>query len=56
MLNGPGTEAAWHAQAAGHPGLVRAAKATVQRILDEPQLQAHKVRYYLERRAPEYHS
>jgi hypothetical protein len=35
-----------HAQAAGHPSLVRAAKATVQRILDEPQLQPHKVRYY----------
>jgi hypothetical protein len=45
-----------HAQAAGHPSLVRAAKATVQRILDEPQLQPHKVRYYLERRDPEYHS
>jgi hypothetical protein len=27
-----------HAQAAGHPSLVQAAKATVQRILDEPQL------------------
>jgi len=34
---GRGTEAAWHAQATGHPRLVRAAKATVQRILDEPQ-------------------
>ena len=45
-----------HAQAAGHPSLVRAAKATVQRILDEPQLQPPRVRYYLERRDPEYHS
>jgi len=27
-----------HAQAVGHPSLVRAAKATVQCILDEPQL------------------
>lgn len=43
-----------HAQAAGHPSLVRAAKATVQRILDEQQLQPHKVRYYLERRDPEF--
>lgn len=42
------------AQAAGHPSLARAAKATVQRILDEPQLQPHKVKYYLERRDPEF--
>jgi hypothetical protein len=41
-----------HAQAAGHPSLVRATKATVQRILDEPQLEPHKVRYYQERRDP----
>jgi transposase len=43
-----------HAEAAGHPSLVRAAKATVQRILDEQQLQPHKVKYYLERRDPEF--
>jgi transposase len=42
------------AQAAGHPSLVRAAKATIQRILDEQQLQPHKVTYYLERRDPEF--
>jgi transposase len=42
------------AQAAGHPSLVRAAKATVQRILDEQQLHPHKVKYYLERRDPEF--
>jgi transposase len=42
------------AQAAGHPSLVRAAKATVQRILDEQHLQPHKVKYYLERRDPEF--
>jgi len=44
------------AEAAGHPSLSRAAKATVQRILDEQQLQPHKVKYYLERRDPEFES
>jgi transposase len=39
---------------AGHPSLARAAKATGQRILDEQHLQPHKVRYYLERRDPEF--
>lgn len=38
----------------GHPGLGRAAKATVQRILAGEELQPHKVRYYLERRDPEF--
>ncbi|MGI8785585.1 MAG: IS630 family transposase [Acidobacteriota bacterium] len=42
------------AQAAGHPSLARAAKATMQRILDEQHLQPHKVKYYLERRDPEF--
>jgi transposase len=42
------------APAAGHPSLARAAKATVQRILDEQHLQPHKVKYYLERRDPEF--
>lgn len=42
------------AEAAGHPSLARAVKATVQRILDEHQLQPHKVKYYLERRDPEF--
>jgi DDE superfamily endonuclease/Homeodomain-like domain len=42
------------ASAAGHPSLTRAAKATVQRILDEQHLQPHKVKYYLERRDPEF--
>jgi transposase len=43
-----------HAPAAGHPSLARAAKATVQRILDEQHLQPHRVKYYLERRDPEF--
>jgi transposase len=45
-----------HAPSAGHPSLRHAAKATVQRILDEQHLQPHKVKYYLERRDPEFES
>ena len=43
-----------HAEATGHPSLALAAKATVQRILSEQHLQPHKVKYYLERRDPEF--
>lgn len=43
-----------HAVAAGHSSLALAAKATVQRILTEQHLQPHKVKYYLERRDPEF--
>jgi transposase len=42
------------AAVAGFPALVRAGKATVQRILKGQELQPHKVRYYLERRDPEF--
>jgi transposase len=38
----------------GHPGLAHAGKATVQRILDEQELKPHKIRYYLERRDPNF--
>lgn len=37
---------------AGHPSLLRAAKATVQRILAEQPLHPERVRYYLEKRDP----
>lgn len=43
-----------HAPAAGHDCLNRAAKATIQRILKEHSLQPHKVKYYLEKRDPEF--
>jgi len=43
-----------HALEAGHPSLSRAAKATVQRILNAESLKPHKIRYYLERRDPEF--
>lgn len=45
-----------HAEANGHPSLKRAAKATVQRILKENKLQPHKIKYYLEKRDPEFDS
>jgi hypothetical protein len=43
-----------HAREAGHPSLARAAKATVQRILAQQPLHPEKVKYYLERRDPEF--
>ena len=42
------------AKEAGHPSLARAAKSTVQKILAEQHLQPHKIKYYLERRDPEF--
>jgi len=43
-----------HAEANGHPSLRRASKATVHRILKENKLQPHKIKYYLEKRDPEF--
>ena len=43
-----------HAKQEGFPALSNAAKATVHRILVAEELQPHKVRYYLERRDPEF--
>ena len=43
-----------HSAAAGYPALAKAGKATVQRILAGQTLQPHKVRYYLERRDPNF--
>jgi transposase len=43
-----------YAPEAGHNCLQQAAKATIHRILKEQPLQPHKVRYYLERRDPEF--
>jgi len=42
------------AQSSGHPGLAHAGKATVQRILDDQEIKPHKIRYYLERRDPDF--
>jgi transposase len=43
-----------HAAEAGYPILAKAAKATVQRILEGQTLQPHKVKYYMERRDPDF--
>jgi len=43
-----------YAPEAGHDCLKKAAKATVQRILDEHPIRPHKMAYYLERRDPEF--
>ena len=43
-----------HAPRAGHGSLAHAAKATVHRILAEQPLHPEKVKYYLERRDPEF--
>lgn len=43
-----------HSQEAGHVCLQKAAKATVQRILDGHPIRPHKIAYYLERRDPEF--
>jgi transposase len=45
-----------HAREAGYPSLGRAGKSTVHRILNERSLHPEKIRYYLERRDPEFES
>ena len=43
-----------HAEEAGHECLQKAAKATIQRILEGHPLRPHKIAYYLEKRDPEF--
>ena len=43
-----------HAVAAGHPRLAQAGKSTVWRILNEHDIKPHKIRYYLEKRDPDF--
>jgi transposase len=42
------------AQAAGFPRLANAGKSTVWRILNDNAIKPHKIRYYLERRDPQF--
>lgn len=42
------------AVAAGHPRLAQAGKSTVWRILNEHGIKPHKIRYYLEKRDPDF--
>jgi hypothetical protein len=43
-----------HAVQSGYPALAKAAKATMQRILEAQALPPHKVTYYLQRRDPNF--
>jgi transposase len=43
-----------HGPAQGHPSLGSLVQGTVCKILDEEEVKPHKVRYYLERRDPEF--
>jgi len=43
-----------HSLAAGHPSLQRLSRGTVSKILRAHAVQPHKIRYYLERRDPEF--
>lgn len=43
-----------HATEAGFPRLASAVKATVWRILNEHDIKPHRIRYYLEKRDPEF--
>ena len=43
-----------HAAAAGHPCLSEIAQGTVSKILDAEDVKPHRVRYYLQRRDPEF--
>lgn len=40
--------------AAGHPCLNKAGKSTIHRILNEGSIKPHKIKYYLEKRDPEF--
>lgn len=42
------------AQPAGHPSLAHAAKSTIHHILRNAPLRPHKIKYYLERREPDF--
>jgi transposase len=43
-----------HAESAGFPRLAHAGKSTVWRILNENDIKPHRIRYYLEKRDPEF--
>jgi transposase len=43
-----------HCEAAGHPALRALGRGTVSKILAAHELRPHKIRYYLERRDPEF--
>ena len=48
------THARDHGPGAGHPSLVKLAQGTVCKVLAAHAVKPHRVRYYLERRDPEF--
>lgn len=43
-----------HCMEAGHPSLLKVGRGTISKILSKGQVRQHKVRYYLEKRDPEF--
>jgi len=43
-----------HCQEAGHPSLARLVRGTVSKILSAHHVQPHRIRYYLQRRDPDF--
>lgn len=43
-----------HCHAEGHPSLSKIARGTVSKILSKHEIKPHKIRYYLERRDPDF--
>jgi transposase len=43
-----------HCEAAGHPSLRQVARGTISKLLTEGEVQPHRIRYYLERRDPDF--
>jgi transposase len=43
-----------HCRAAGHPSLIELSRSKLHRILKQGEVRPHKVRYYVERRDPEF--
>jgi transposase len=45
-----------HCTEAGHPSLIQLSRSRLHRILTQGELRPHKIRYYVERRDPEFES
>jgi len=43
-----------HCQQAGHPSLAKISKGTVSKLLSKAEVRPDKIRYYVERRDPEF--
>jgi transposase len=45
-----------HCTEAGHPSLIQLSRSRLHRILTQSEIRPHKIRYYVERRDPEFES